>query len=140
MTRFIIVQPANGKDSAERAEYINMLLWDIVKHPTSTGTTMLFPIEHHPDNGLAAIKYDEEQVMPLQNAEPLALLVAELSGTVPNIEQAGETVAAFMGQTVTFYNMLPAEVVTHSVEELAEWGWFAQELVGETEEGEIIEG
>jgi hypothetical protein len=123
---YIVIQPSDTRTSAERAEYINGLLFDIVKHPTSTGTTFLFNVVEHPDGLQAALECDTAQVMPLQNAEPLALLVDELSDTV-GVEEAAQWAESMIGVTVTFGDLLPASVVPKTWEQMNADGWFVVE-------------
>ena len=107
----------------ERAELISTLLWDVVKHPESVGTSMLFGTVTHPQDGRVALQVDLAQVMPLQNAAPLAALVDELSDTV-GVEEAAQWAASMVGSTVTFADLLPEGVVVYGHEAMEADGWF----------------
>jgi hypothetical protein len=120
---YIVIAQSETRTSSERADYINGLLYEIVKHPTSTGTAQLFAKVEHPETGQAALQIDLEQVMPLQNAEPLAALVDELSDTV-GIAEAAQWAASMVGSTVTFGDLLPEGAVVYGHEAMEADGWF----------------
>lgn len=123
---YIVIQPSETATSAERAWLISQLLFDIVKHPTSTGTAFLFNVVEHPSEALAALECDTAYVMPLQNAAPLALLVDELSDTI-GIEEAAQWAESMIGTTVTFADLLPASVTPKTWEQMNADGWFVVE-------------
>lgn len=127
---YIVIQPSETATSAQRAWLISQLLFDIVKHPTSTGTAYLFNVVEHPDGLQAALECDNAQEMPLQNAAPLALLVDELSDTI-GIEEAAQWAESMIGNTVTFADLLPASVVPKTWEQMNADGWFVvEETIG----------
>ena len=127
---YIVIQPSETATSAERAWLISQLLFDIVKHPTSTGTAYLFNVVEHPDGLQEALQCDNPQEMPLQSAGPLALIVDELSDTI-GIEEAAQWAESMIGNTVTFADLLPASVVPKTWEQMNADGWFVvEETIG----------
>ena len=110
----------------ERADYISTLLWDVVKHPESAGTTKLFGTVTHPQDGRVAMQCIMDYPMPLQNADPLENLVDELSDTV-GVEEAAQWAASMIGNTVTFEELLPEGAVVYSREQMEADGWFETE-------------
>jgi hypothetical protein len=112
----------------ERAELISTLLFDIVKHPSSVGTSMLFGTVTHPQDGRVALKCKMDYPMPLQNAAPLAALVDELSDTV-GVEEAAQWAASMVGSTVTFADLLPEGVVVYGHEAMEADGWFVTDEI-----------
>jgi hypothetical protein len=123
---YIIIQPNAEHTSSGRAWLISQLLFDIVKHPTSTGTAYLFNVVEHPDGLQAALECDNAQEMPLQNEAPLALLVDELSDTI-GIEEAAQWAESMIGNTVTFADLLPASITPKTWEQMNADGWFVVE-------------
>lgn len=123
---YIVIQPSATHTSAQRAWLLSGLLFDIVKHPTSTGTAFLFNVVEHPDGVQAALEIDVDYPMPLQNEAPLALLVDELSDTA-GVEQAAQWAASMVGNMVTFGDLLPEGVVVYTWDDLNENGWFVTE-------------
>lgn len=124
---YMIIQPSDTRTSAERAERINRLLFDIVSHPTSRGKMLLLPTISHPSNGLTALVVrDLNLPMPLQWAEPLSELVAELE---PNLDSAELTekaawVANMIGHTVPFSYLIPQSAGMKTQVQMTELGWF----------------
>lgn len=123
--KYIIVAQSESLTSVQRAWLLSGLLFDIVKHPTSV-SAYLFNVVEHPETGQAALEIDLEYPMPLQNAEPLALLVDELSDTA-GVEQAAQWAASMVGNMVTFGDLLPEGVVVYTWNDLNENGWFVTE-------------
>lgn len=124
--QYIIIQPTETLTSKERTEKINKLLFDIVKHPTSTGTSYLFNVIEHPTDGLSALECIMDQIMPLQNVLPLAELVDELSDTVGILEAAQYT-ESMVGTTVTFADLIPISIIPKEKQEMV--GWFIEETI-----------
>ena len=123
---YIVIQPSETATSAQRAWAISGLLFDIVKHPTSTGTAFLFNVVEHPDGLKPLWNATPSQEMPLQNAAPLALLVDELSDTI-GIEEAAQWAESMIGVTVTFADLLPASITPKTWEQMNADGWFVVE-------------
>jgi len=111
----------------ERAELISTLLFDIVKHPSSV-SSMLFGTVAHPTDGRVALQVDLAQVMPLQNAAPLAALVDELSDTV-GVEEAAQWAASMVGSTVAFADLLPEGALVYGHEAMEADGWCVTEEI-----------
>ena len=123
MANYILIAASPEMTAQQRADHISTLLWDIVKHPESVGTSRLFGTITHPQDGRVAMQVNLAQPMPLQNAAPLAALVDELSDTV-GVEEAAQMAAGMIGHTVTFADLLPVGVVLYSREQLEMDGWF----------------
>lgn len=124
---YLIIQPSAEKTSAERAECINRMLFDIVSHPTSRGQMLLLPTITHPTNDLTALVVRELDLpMPLQWAEPLDALVAELEQNLDSTElnEKATWVANMIGHTVPFSYLIPASAGMKSQVQMEELGWF----------------
>lgn len=122
---YIVIEPGAETTSTQRAWLLSGLLYDIVKHPTSV-SAYLFNVIEHPETGEAALECDLTQVMPLQNASPLAYLVDELSTTV-GVEEAAQWAESMIGNTVTFGDLLPVSIIPKNKEEMV--GWFIEETI-----------
>jgi len=123
---YILISASEQMTAQERANHISALLWDIVKHPESVGTTKLFGTVTHPEDGRVAMQCIMDYPMPLQNADPLENLVDELSDTV-GVEEAAQWTASMIGNTVTFGDLLPEGVDVLTKEQLENEGWFETE-------------
>ena len=125
---YIVIEPGAETTSTQRAWILSGLLYDIVKHPTSV-SAYLFNVIEHPETGEAALECDLTQVMPLQNASPLAYLVDELSTTV-GVKEAAQWAESMIGNTVTFADLLPEGVNVYTREQMEQGGWFVTEEIG----------
>lgn len=127
MVDYLIIQPSAERTSAERAERINRMLFDLVSHPTSRGKMMLLPTITHPSNGLTALVVrDLNLPMPLQWVEPLDALVAELDQNLDSTElnEKATWVANMIGHTVPLSYLIPSSAGMKSQVQMEELGWF----------------